>query len=253
MFKIIVIVVLVGFFPIQSKAENSLISHEATYSLELNNVSKTSKIHSIDGKMLVDIREVCDGWLFHQHTTIDATDRMGNQKRSEFRYSTWESLDHKKFRFLSRSLFDGKESSFVEGHAYIGEEFGKVVFSVPKRHEIKISSKTMFPMNHFFLSLREQPKKNYLSNEVVFTGEKENSLNLVSTFANYIYSSDRKEKLVKIRSAYFSLVDLTEQPENEIELIVDSQGLVKSVIFDYIDYEIKGILIDYKYVSKTEC
>ena len=33
----------------------------------------------------------------------------------------------------------------------------------------------------------------------------------------------------------FSLVDLYEEPETEIELMVYEDGLVKSVIFDYID------------------
>ena len=258
MFKLINLILIVSLFSAgsfinQSKSEELLRSHEATYSLKLSNVTEAGKIHSVNGEMFIDIREVCDGWLFHQHTTLDVTDRMGNQNRSEFKYSTWESFDHKKFRFLSRSMFDGRETSFVEGHAYIGKDEGKVIFNMPEIEELKISSKTMFPINHFFMTFKEQPKNNTLSNEIVFTGENEDSLSLVSTFTSYITNGDGKEKFVKIRSAYFPLSDLSEQPENEIELIVDSSGLVKSVIFDYIDYEIKGSLINHKYISKTKC
>ena len=97
------------------------------------------------------------------------------------------------------------------------------------------------------------PKNNFLYSEIVFTGENEDSLNLVSTFTNYIQNHKKNNKFIKIRSAYFSLVDLYEEPETEIELIVYEDGLVKSVIFDYIDYEIKGVLLKHKYILDLKC
>ena len=258
MFKIInyllaTIYILFSTFFNHLKAESLFRSHEATYELKLNNVTRAGQIHSVGGKMHVDVRKICDGWIFNQYTTLDITDRLGNQNRSEFRYSTWESIDHKRFRFLSRSNLDGKEMSNVEGYAFIQEDFGKIIFNVPIKKELEISSKTIFPMNHFFLAMKERSKNNFLYTEIVFTGENEDSLNLVSTFTNYIQNNEKDNKFIKIRSAYFSLVNLYEKPETEIELIVYEDGVVKSVIFDYIDYEIKGVLFKHKYILDLKC
>ena len=101
--------------------------------------------------------------------------------------------------------------------------------------------------------MKERSKNNFLYTEIVFTGENEDSLNLVSTFTNYIQNNEKDNKFIKIRSAYFSLVDLYEEPETEIELIVYEDGLVKSVIFDFIDYEIKGVLLKHKYILDLNC
>ena len=86
MFKIInyllvIIYILFSTFFNHLKAESLFRSHEATYELELNSVTRAGQIHSVNGKMHVDVRKVCDGWVFNQYTTLDITDRLGNQNK----------------------------------------------------------------------------------------------------------------------------------------------------------------------------
>ena len=240
---------LCNVFFIKASAENFIRSHEAVYSLELMYVSNKSQVHSLNGIMKISLKKVCDGWVFNQHTELDVKDRMGNQNKSEFRYSTWESSDYKKFRFLSISTLDGEETSHVEGYAFIEEDYGRIIFEYPEYSSLLISSETLFPMNHFFLTMKKDYVNNPLSNELVFSGEDENSINLVSTFKK----SFPNNNIIMVRSAYFSLSDFSEKPDSEVELMMFQDGLVNSVIFNYINYKLKGNLLEYEYLIEPNC
>ena len=148
-FFIVAFVIYSKNFISQTLAIDYLKSHEATYSLKLYNVMRTSAIHSASGIMNINIKEVCDGWVFNQHTKLTVTDRMGNQNENEFRYSTWESLDHKKFRFISIFNTDGIATSHTEGYAYLNDYYGEIIYQYPKQESIKIAAETLFPINHF--------------------------------------------------------------------------------------------------------
>ena len=229
----------------------SFKSHEAIYHLNMGQVTSSSKIHNVNGEMHLSVKFVCDGWIVNQNTTIDITDKNGSQLRNIFRYSTWESKNHETLRFISKVIINGEEVSNYEGKSYIKDGMGKIIFLKPHNKEINIPVNTLFPMKHFFISLYVNKVETFF-NYIVFTGEDDQSLNNVSSFSKYDIYENNKYKI--IRSAIYSYNDYSSQPENEIEILVNSKsGVVKKVIFDYLDYQIIGDLQDVQYYNEPEC
>ena len=104
-------------------------------------------------------------------------------------------------------------------------------------------------MKHFMstLMLKDKNFKSY----IVFTGENEESLNHVNSFSKEVEIDGKLFK--KIRTAVFELNSVSSEPVHEIELIIDNYGIARSVIFDYLDYQIIGKLNKYKFISKKKC
>ena len=230
---------------------NKFKPHEAVYHLSIGNISNTSKIHNVIGEMHLTIKSVCDGWVVNQNTTIDVTDKNGSQIRNIYRYSIWESKNHDALRFMSKMIVNGEEVSSYEGEAYIKENIGTIIYVSPHNEVINIPADTLFPMKHFFVSLYDTNIESF-DNYVVFTGEDDNSLNNVSSFSKKSIFDGRMYKV--IRSANYNYFKNLIKPENEIEIIVNSEtGIVKKVIFDYFDYQIIGDLKHSQYYIKPEC
>lgn len=226
---------------------SNFIPHEAIYNLKIGDVTAHSKIHNAIGQMHLSVNSTCDGWVVNQNTTIDITDKNGSQRRNTFRYSTWESIDHTKFRFISRVNINGQEVAAYEGESFVTNEIAKIIYTYPFNKEIIIPLETLYPMKHFFLSLNNT-KFGIFNNYIIFTGEDDDSLSNISTF---IINTG---KYKKIRSAYFSYKETFLKPENEVEILVSpDSGIVDNVIFDYFDYQIIGDLKTIKYYDKPNC
>ena len=102
----IFITIIFSFTNLSANDQNNNISfraHEAIYDLNIGKITNSSKIHNAIGQMHLTVKEVCDGWVVNQNTTVDITDKNGSQIRNLYRYSSWESKENDLFRFLSKA------------------------------------------------------------------------------------------------------------------------------------------------------
>ncbi|PPR15795.1 MAG: hypothetical protein CFH33_01219 [Alphaproteobacteria bacterium MarineAlpha9_Bin3] len=223
-------------------------SHEAIYKLNIGKVTNSSQVHNAVGQMHLSVKEVCNGWVVNQNTTIDITDKNGSQVRNTFRYSSWESKNHDTFRFISKVIINDKEVITYEGKSKKTENHAEVEYIKPSNKIIKIPTDTLYPIQHFF-SILENDLTNKFNNSLVFTGENDESLNNVTTFI-----LDRMSNYKVLRSANFLYGDVISEPKNEIETLVSlNDGVVHKVIFDYFDYQIIGSLKKHYYINKPDC
>ena len=119
----------------------------------------------------------------------------------------------------------------------------KVVYTKPNNFELEIPMDTLYPIQHFFSIIGGDLNGKFINN-IVFTGEDDESLNNVTTF---VLDSINKYKI--IRSANFAYDDIESKPKNEIEILVNiDDGVVHKVIFDYFEYQIIGSLEEYNYI-----
>ena len=253
MFKIIIYIFIILLFNNISHANNikdfnHIKSHNVVYNLRVDKVLPSSKIHNAIGKMHLEVKEVCDGWVVNQNTTLDVTDKNGLQIRNEFRYSSWESYDFKSFRFISQIIVDEEEASYFEGEAFIDGQDSKVIFYNLNNRELIIPYDTIFPMQHYFNTYRG---KDYFKSYNVFTGEDDDSLNHVTSFSNEVKIDGIIYK--KVRSAIYKYNDISPEPIYEIELIIDKEGIVQKVIFDYLSYRIVGSISSIEFIDKKVC
>ena len=227
---------------------NFIESHEVIYELSIENISSKSRIHNAVGKMNLKVQEVCDGWILNQNTYLDITDKNGMQIRNEFRNSSWESLDFQKFKFLSQTIINGKEVSYFEGESNLEKSIPSITYFKPFFKEVTIPTDTIFPMQHYIKTYFSQNKFETYN---VFFGEDEDSINNVSSFTSDIILNEVSYK--KVRSAIFKYNDFSSKPIYEIELIIDKDGIVKKVVFDYLDYIIVGKILKVNKIKKKVC
>jgi hypothetical protein len=226
----------------------TFIPHEAIYNLNIGKVTNSSKVHNAIGQMHLSVREVCNGWVVNQNTTIDITDKNGSQVRNIFRYSSWESKKHDTFRFTSKIVINDKELISYEGKSKKIGNNAEVVYLKPEKKVIEIPANTLYPIQHFFTIL-ENNSTDKFNNNIVFTGEDDESLNNVTTFV-----LDRINNYKILRSANFLYGDIVSKPKNEIEILVNlKNGIVHKVIFDYFDYQIIGSLKEQNFIEKPNC
>jgi len=75
----IFITIIFSFTSLSANDQNNNISfraHEAIYDLNIGKITNSSKIHNAVGQMHLTVKEVCDGWVVNQNTTVDITDKM---------------------------------------------------------------------------------------------------------------------------------------------------------------------------------
>jgi len=227
---------------------NYLKSHNVIYNLEIDRVLPSSEIHNAIGKMHLEVKEVCDGWVVNQNTTLDVTNKNGLQIRNDFRYSSWESFNFESFRFISQVIINEEEVSYFEGEAFTDVLDSKVLFYMPNKKELIIPYDTIFPMQHYLNTYRE---KDHFKSYTVFTGEDDDSLNYITSFSKKVLINDIFYK--KVRSAIYKYNNKSSQPIYELELIIDKEGIVHKVIFDYLNYRIVGDLLSIEFIDKKEC
>lgn len=222
--------------------------HESIYNLNIGKVTNSSKVHNAIGQMHLSVREACDGWIVNQNTTIDITDKNGAQVRNLFRYSSWESKNHDKFRFMSKVIINNEEVITYEGESRKHNNYAEVKYLKPNNIIIEIPLETLYPMQHFFTILDNNLNDKFIDS-IVFTGEDDESLNNVTTFI-----LDRINKYKLIRSANFAYDNNVSKPKNEIEILVNlDDGVVHKVVFDYFEYQIIGSLKEYNYIDRPKC
>ena len=253
MFKIIIYIFIILLFNNILHANNIkdfiyIKSHNVIYNLRIDKVLPSSEIHNAIGKMYLEVNEVCDGWVVNQNTSLDVTNKNGLQVRNEFRYSSWESFNFKSFRFISQIIINEEEASYFEGEAFIGEQDSKVLFYMPNKKELTIPHDTIFPMQHYLNTYRG---KDHFKSYKVFTGEDDDSLNYVTSFSKKVFINDIFYK--KVRTAVYKYNDKSLKPIYEIELIIDKEGVVNKVIFDYLNYRIVGDLLSIEFIDKKNC
>ena len=223
-------------------------SHEAIYNLNIGKVTNSSKIHNAVGQMHLSITEVCDGWVVNQNTTIDITDKNGSQVRNMLRYSSWESKKHGIFRFMSKVIINDEEYITYEGKSIKTNNTAEVIYVKPSNIVIQMPVDTLYPMEYFFKASDTNLSEKIINN-IVFTGENDQSINNVTTF---IFDSTNNFKI--IRSANFDYNNNFSKPKNEIEILVnEDDGVVHKVTFDYFNYQIIGDLAEFDYFTKPSC
>ena len=247
----IFITIIFSYTSLSANDQNNNISfraHDAIYDLNIGKITNSSKIHNAIGQMHLTVKEVCDGWVVNQNTTVDITDKNGSQIRNLYRYSSWESKDNDLFRFLSKVIINDEEVITFEGKSSKKNNQAEVEYIKPYNEVIEIPIDTLYPMQHFFTILDKDLTDKFI-NSIVFTGEDDESLNNVTTFI-----LDRINNYKVIRSANFPYNDILSKPKNEIEILVNSEnGIVHKVIFDYFEYEIIGTLKEYNFIEKPDC
>jgi hypothetical protein len=126
----------------------AMAPHRAVYRLVLDSARSQGGVQNVDGAMIYEVVDACDGWATRQRMTMTLRERDGISVEMNTDYSTFESKDGRTLRFSMTQITEGAVTQRVSGEATLAAGGGRVVYQDPAPHEIALPPGTLFPMAH---------------------------------------------------------------------------------------------------------
>ena len=131
-----------------------LAAHRAAYRLSLARARDSGNIARADGAMLYEVVDACDGWATRQRFSLTIADSDGTEIETASDYSTYESKDGRRLRFMLTQMTQGAVTQRIAGEAEIGADGAGVVrYSEPEQKEERLPQGTLLPNMHTLVSL----------------------------------------------------------------------------------------------------
>ena len=126
-----------------------MAAHRAAYRLTLEKTRENSDVAGVQGAMLFEVLDACDGWTTRQRLTLRILNRDGQQIDTASDYSTYESKDGHTLRFSMTQSSGGAVSQRVVGEATReADGSGTIRYEQPQASEARMPPGTLFPMMH---------------------------------------------------------------------------------------------------------
>ncbi len=128
-----------------------MLSYRAIYKVSLAPGGRNrGQVSSVDGRMVTEWQETCDGLISEQRIVTDMLDEAGEKSLSDISASSWESLDGLRFRFSMRQRLDNKLVAEYDGNAEYVSALGQGTATLhkPEEKEIKLPAGVLFPSGY---------------------------------------------------------------------------------------------------------
>ena len=260
-FKYIYFVIIFFIYSISIAIGAQLLSHKATYTLNIQNIKDNSFLEGGKGQTFFEILENCTGWNIKEDYVLIyelPDDKTANSFSS---YSTFENFMSTKhsFELNDKSQFSGEKSyqGFIEKNKR--EISGSIINTSIKKLTFK--KDVLFPIEHLLELIRAAKNgKKILTKRVFFGNEDEEFIKIVSAFIGQIRISKSKDieylkgkNIWPIKVAFYKEKSKQENPEYEIHIEIDDLGVVHSYKVDYGNFEIEALLMKFELLPKTKC
>ena len=252
-------------FPCHAVSGTQIVPHRALYKMSLDRVSAGNSISHVEGTMVFDWSDACDGWAIQQKMNLHFIHNEGNDADVDSTVVMWEAKDGTRYSFNVRRLINEKEDEIYKGRARLGEEGGNVVYALPKeRAESKLPSGTLFPSGHTKMIIKMAKTGEKFFTRRVFDGSDEEGSADVSAFigdeikTNTLGKELRENPLIQVRAwpvrLAFFLPDAQEGlPEYEMDLVLQENGIARSMVIDYGNFRVKGELVKLDSETSSLC
>jgi len=259
--KYIYILILFFIFNINFASSAQLLSHRATYSLNIQNIKDNSFLEGGQGQTYFEIIENCGGWKVKEDYVL--VYELPNEKtaNSYSSYSTYENYLGTKhsFELKENSQFSGSKSY----QGFVEKNNKKIIGSLINDSISKLSfnKDVLFPIKHLLELLKAaNDGKKILTKKVFFGNEDQEFVKIVSAFIGQLryaktenFDFLKGKKIWPIKVAFYKEKSKQENPEYEIYIEIDSLGVVHSYKVDYGNFEIKAFLKKFEVLPKTNC
>ena len=262
---LILIGLLFAFEAAPLSAEVVIAPHRAAYKLELKRTRQDSQISEASGAMVYTWGETCDGWRVEQQFVLNVVRGDGNAMQLTAVSSTWESKDGTRLRFNVKRERNGQEVEKIRGEARLDGENGAGVaeFEMPKPTRIKLPKGTVFPTMHTIRLMRRAAEGANTDRQSVFDGSELGPPGPVSAFilplkdpkipSKAIVPPLGPQKVRNIQLAFFSALGNALEPEFEMSIALQDNGIAPGLVLDYGDYAVRGTLARLEALEKPDC
>ena len=243
-------------------ANQGLASHRAVYDLTLNQLNEGGGVLDARGRIVLEIKKECDGFVTRQRMLVDIQRQGGGGVVSDFNFSSWESLEGDQLRFTSSDTINGRVAEMFDGFATANGSENKVAFNDEDKTEMKLPKDVMFPMTHTYKVLDAAKAGLPLLSARIFDGSSmdglQDSLTIISKKGGKRSEVAKKSGMDKMRywpiqMSFFDLRDRKDEPDYSIHFQIYENGVGDQLKMNYRDFSLKGKLTELELFEEPDC
>lgn len=234
-----------------------LAPHKALYTVKMISKKSGAQIANIHGNMAYEWQPSCDAWVSRNKfdMTYEYYEMPAARIMSDF--STSESFDGKTFHFSSERKSDDRLLEELRGAASTDVESGvsEALYSVPEDLSFELPEGTLFPIAHTLDVVEMIHTGKRFKTAVLFDGSDAEGPVEVNSFVGkplemetYLKKFPKldsellKARAWKLRLAFFSMKEGTDQADYEMSVVFHENGVISDMVIDYGDFSVRQTL-----------
>ncbi len=250
-----------------AEPEVVLVPHRATYDMKLSVARANSGIVEVNGKMILEMTDACEGWEIKQRIKLSFLRSDGEEFETDSNFTSYESKDGLQLRFSVRNAQNDEVEEELRGHADLDGIGGKgrATFSLPEAWSFELPAGTLFPTTHMARVIKHAREGDKSVSYKVFDGARlDGAFNVNAVIGKppkpQAGSPPLRGDLALLRApawgvrmAFFASEDLGAQPEYELSLDLLANGIARSMLLDYGDFAVDARMIQLQALPRPKC
>ena len=241
-----------------------IIPHKAAYLFEMVSSEPGGGVESVTGGMTFEWVDACDGWALDQHYLLRISNSDGSQTDVSTSNVTWEAKDGLRYRFNIKRGRDGDLVEDLRGDARLEAKggAGSVEFFKPEVRKIALPAGTKFPTDFMIGQMQAAANGSRMERDLVFEGSAIEGPQTVTTTILPARAAKKSEALSPplgpnnvwpMYVAYFPAENTDGQPETELSIDVQANGIVTGFVVDYGVFKLRANLVKIASLPETGC
>lgn len=237
--------------------------HRAAYKLELASTRTGSPVVSVTGGMTFQWADACDGWATEQRYLLKVVNADEPERILKTSFVTWESKDGLRYRYNVKRVRTGAPDELVQGEAMLNADgSGIAKFTLPEKTDIELPVGTKFPTRHILDLMTTAEAGGRFKPHVMFDGgtlEGSQSVTalLLPPRASRLdpgLPDDLANPTVwPMFLAYYKISDKSGEPDFEMSMDMQPNGVVPKMVLDYGDFKLNGVLDKLEPLAAPHC
>ena len=234
--------------------QSPLAPHRAVYDLRLLKASGSSAPTAASGRIVYDFTgSTCEGYTvaFRQYTEL--TPSEGEARPSDMRSTTFESADHKTFRFRVEHLDGNRITSTVDGTATrSGDGALSLAMKQPAPMQADMDQDAVFPTDMMLQALKAAQAGQPILALKVFDGSDggDKVYHTMSVISKPVMEglpdatknvpAMKDMRRWNVRVSYFDVEKVDAPPVYMLSFQMWENGVSSDLVIDYGDFQLKG-------------
>lgn len=244
-----------------------LAPHRATYEMKLSVARPNSGIVEVNGNMVLETVDSCEGWNVRQRIKLTFLRNDGEEFETDSSFTSYESKDGLNLSFSVRNVQNDEVEEELRGQASlegIGGK-GRASFTLPEPRSFDLPAGTLFPTSHLALIIKHARQGDKSVSYKVFDGARLDGAFQVNAVIGKPPHPVAGAPAVRgdvsllrqpawgVRFAFFASGDQGAPPEYELALDLLANGVARSMLLDYGDFAVDARLTQIQALPRPKC